>query len=73
MLRLFIVIVECRYLATIYNFKNVKMSSVYHNYSGLLNIGALLQKAKIVLVFTWTLISNRYRNKRETLWEDEDR
>jgi len=30
------------------------------------------EKVKNLLVFTWTLVFNRYRNKRETLRADED-
>jgi hypothetical protein len=52
MLRLFIVIVKCRYLAKIFILKKIQVSSVYHNYLGPLPIIASLQQS----VFSWQMV-----------------
>jgi hypothetical protein len=36
---------KCRFLANIFILRKMQISSVYHNYFGLLNIGALLQRS----------------------------
>ena len=36
---------KCNFLANIFNLRKMQISSVYHNYLGLLNIGDLLQKS----------------------------
>jgi cytochrome b subunit of formate dehydrogenase len=50
MLGLFIVIVKFRYLANIFILTIMQVSSVYHNYSGLLNFGDLLQTSLVLKI-----------------------